>query len=349
MTLLFSHKSRPDWGTAQLIREDDGKRTFLFWNGQQRTFAKAQWNLLVAVDAGVSTKSEELPAVPPAADESDLRALSLQTRILGDPVTKNLYEQNIRNTPNEGAFGNTGRNLMRDVLEAWVVGEYEFASRGLARAIEFLEHSRRVEEVWGGEAFLFYRALHEEALALAYWLNGNPEGAKEAFLAAAISGKKNFESRENQRRTEVGSLLLRWMAAGDAQRGLDIANSLPIPKPKAHPEDIKTGRQNKYYDAFARINETLAKQLVTGKSARTVHDQAMRYLGKEIQENLSRNDYAFVDIPMHIVWMKVFLGDVMGVGDPKVVIARLYKLAPSVRRPQVIAMCLSGKSPLRRG
>lgn len=349
MTLLYSHKSRPEWGTAQLVREEDGKRTFLFLNRQQRTFGKAHWDLMVPVDGGVPEKLDSDAAAPtPAPEETDMRALSLQTRILGDRVTKNLYEAAVANTPKEGFFGNTGRNLMRDVLEAWLVGEYEFAAPGLAKAIEYLEHGLRVEEEWGGDTFRFYRALHAESLGLAHWLNGNAEASQKAFVIAAENGTIYFESREKERRTEVGSMLLRWLAAGDPQRGLDVANSLPIAKPRAHPEDYKTGLQNKYYDGYGRILKALAEDKVGGKPARAIHDKAMKYLAKEIKENLTRNDYAFVENPDHIVWMKVFPGDLMGERDPKVVMARIYTLAPSVRRPAVIATCLAAKSPLKR-
>lgn len=345
MTLLYSHKSRADWGTAQLVREEDGKRTFLFWNGQQRTFGKAHWDLMVHVDGGVPEKPDfKSPEPPPAPEETDMRALSMQTRILGDQVTKNLYEAAITNTPEDGCFGNTGRNLMRDVLEAWLVGEYEFAAPGLAKAIEYLEHGLRVQEEWG-DPFVFYRAMHAEALALAHWLTGNDDASKAAFVVAAENGTKYFETNERDRRNFVGSMLLHWLAAGDPQRGLDVANSVPIPKPRAHPQDYKAGLQNKYYDGYGRMLVALAQDKVAGKPARAVHDKAMKYLTKEIQVNLSRDNYSFVDNPKHIVWMKVFLGDLLGERDPKVVIARIYGLVPSVRRPARIAALLAGKHP----
>jgi hypothetical protein len=348
MTKLFKHASRPEWGMAQLIREDRDKRTFLFWDGQQRTFGTSHWNLMELADAGTG---ENVPATTSTAatpsEGTDVRALRMQTRILGDAVTKNLFEKAIAEQPADGTYGNTGNNLMRDVLEAWFVGEYEHVARGLVRAIEYIEHARRVGERWGGESHLFYTASHIESLALAYWLQGDVVRAKETFLAAAMTATEYFESDAKGRRTDLGSLLLRWLAAGDPQRGLTIAGSIDIPKPRAHPEDLKEGRQNRYYDAYGRTIKTLAEDVIQGKPKRAVYDRAMKYVKKEIQENLSRNDYGMVALPAHAVWMKVFAGDVLGIGDPKLAIASLYLLMPTVKPPPAIAQLLAAKSPLR--
>lgn len=343
MTTLYSHTSRPDWGTAQLIREEEGKRTFLFWNGQQRTFGKAHWALMVPVDAGVIETPAKPPPPPPPAEGSDLRALRLQTRILGDPVTRSIYEESIAKKPDEGCYGNTGYNLVRDVLEAWLVGEYEFAARGLSRAIECGEHARAVEERWG-DAHLFYRSLQLTALGLAHWLNGDSTRSKETLVAAAEASTGYFESDAKGRRTHLGSLLLGWMAAGDPQRGLDVASSVPIPKPRAHPEDIKLARQNRYYDARGRTLKTLAEDMVQGKPQRAIYDRAMKYLTTEIKAEL-RRDYWLFDMPEHALWMKVFASDVLGISDPTLALAQLYLLVPSVRRPAAIAELLATKGP----
>lgn len=345
MTTLYSHSARPDWGTAQLIKQEGEKRAFLFWNGEVRTFGKSHWHLMVPVEGTVvdpPTKATQITLLTP--DEKDLRALRLQSRILGDSVTKKLYDEAVTNTPKEGFFGNTGRNIVRDVLEAWLVGEYELVAPGLARAIEFLEHGLKVEERWGGDSYLFYRALHAQSLGLAHWLAGNGPQSQKAFLASADAEVANFEANEKQRRTELGSLHLTCIAAGNPQRGLDVAAALSIPKPRAHPEDFKTQRQNRYYDAYGRTLKTLAEDLVQGKQKRVVHDKAMKCVAKELAENMSRADYLFVDIPRHIVWMKIFACDLLGIKDPKITIARLYLLAPSVRRPASIAQHLAGQT-----
>jgi len=299
---------------------------------------------MVPVDtATIENPTKTAPAAPPPASEAtDLRALRLQTRILGDPVTKNLYEEAITQDPREGSYGGTAYHLVNAVLEAWFVGEYEFGSRGLSRAIEYLEHSRAVGEHWGDNFFI--QALQAEALGLAHWLAGNPTQSKEAFIISAEAATKYFESDAKARRTAVGSLYLRWIAAGNPQRGLDVASSVPIAKPRAHPEDLKEARQHRYYDAYGRTLKTLAEDLVQGKPKRTIHGKAMKYMAKEIRENLSRNTYSSVEFPEHAVWMKVFAGDVLGINDPKLAIAQLYLLMPTVRQPPVIAQCLAAKS-----
>jgi hypothetical protein len=348
MTTLYSHTSRPDWGTAQLIREEDGKRTFLFWNGQQRTFGKLHWALMVPVDAGVAentTKTTPTPTVLPGSEGTDLRALRLQTRILGNPITKKHYEEAISNVPREGMYGNTGYHLMRDVLEAWIVGEYEFGAPGLSKAIEYLEHSRAVGERWG-DAYVFHQSLHAEVLGLAHWLQGNPKQSQEAFVAAAEAETVYFESAAKVRRSTLGSLYLRWMAAGNPQRGLDVASSVPIPRPRAHIEDVKEGFWNRYYDALGRTLKSLAEELLKGKNKRALYDKAMKYLATELKHNLSRNDYSLVDFPQHAMWMKVFATDVLGINDPKLALAQLYLLMPTVKRPPEIAQRLATKSIL---
>jgi hypothetical protein len=348
MTTLYQHVSRPEWGKAQLIEEAGDKRTFLFWDVTKRTFCTSHWTMMEPVETGSSESDIAIRVAHQTVSEgTDFRALRLQTRLLGDAVTSDMYAKAITEEPREGMYANTGHNIMRDVLEGWLVGEWEHVAIGLSRAISFLEHARLVGERWGGDGYLFYAALHAEKLALAYWLRGDAVRANESFLASAIVATKHFESEPKERRTALGSLMLRWMAAGDPQRGLDIANNTDIAKPRAHPEDLKTGRQNRYYDANGRTLKTLAEDMVQGKPKRQIYDRAMKYVKKEIQVNLTRNDYSMVDFPEHAVWMKVFAGDVLGISDPKIAIASLYLLMPTVKQPPAIAQCLATQSFLR--
>ena len=62
---------------------------------------------------------------------------------------------------------------------------------------------------------------------------------------------------------------------------------------------------------------------------------------------LSRDDYSFVTIPEHAVWMKVFAGDVLGIGDPELALASLYLLMPTVKKPAAVARRLAASSLLR--
>src|SRR5687767_7507599 len=122
MTMLYKHSSRPEWGMAQLISEAGGKRTFLFWDGKQRTFGEAHWSLMQPVGAGAADAA--VPAAistPEEPDANDMRALRLQTRILGDAVTARIYKNAIAEQPAAGMYGNTGYNIMSDVLEGWLV------------------------------------------------------------------------------------------------------------------------------------------------------------------------------------------------------------------------------------
>lgn len=349
MTTLYKHASRPDWGMAQLIKEDGEKRTYLFRNGEQRTFGTSHWKLMEPVGTGAAENPPAIVSSPPTSSEgTDVRALRMQTRILVDSVTSDLYTKAITEEPREGTYANTGRNLVRDVIEGWIVGEWDHVALGLSRAITFLEHARQVGERWGGDSYLFYAAEHAESLALAYWLQGDVVRANETFLAAAMTATEYFESDAKARRTALGSLLLRWIAAGDPQRGLNVATSHDIPRPRAHREDIKAGYQNRYYDAYGRTLTKLAEELVQGKNKRAVYDRAMKYVAKEIHEDMSRADYNMVSVPEHIVWMKAFAGDVRGISDPKLAIASLYLLIPTVKRPPAIAQCLSSMPSFSR-
>ena len=47
---LFNHTSRTDWGVAVLIREDEGKRAYLFEDGQERTMANGFHQLMRRVE-----------------------------------------------------------------------------------------------------------------------------------------------------------------------------------------------------------------------------------------------------------------------------------------------------------
>ena len=149
---------------AQLIAEADGKRTFLFWNGTQRTFPESHWKLMQPVGGGaVEAAAPAASATPRAPDATDLRALQMQTRILGDTVTSGLFAKAIAEQPDAGMVGNTGYHLVRDVLQGWLVGERDHVAKGLARAIELLEHARSVGERFGDPS-VFYAARQAEAL-----------------------------------------------------------------------------------------------------------------------------------------------------------------------------------------
>jgi hypothetical protein len=47
---LFKHTARKDWGVGVLIREDDGKRSYLFEDGTERTLANAFHQLMRRVE-----------------------------------------------------------------------------------------------------------------------------------------------------------------------------------------------------------------------------------------------------------------------------------------------------------
>jgi len=47
---LFNHTSRKDWGVGVLIREDEGKRAYLFEDGQERTMANGFHQLMRRVE-----------------------------------------------------------------------------------------------------------------------------------------------------------------------------------------------------------------------------------------------------------------------------------------------------------
>ncbi len=346
MTTLYKHSSRPEWGMAQLVAEGAGKRTFSFTDGRERTFPASHWNLMQPVDAApAGDAAPAASATPGASDANDMRALRLQTRLIADPFTTERYARSIAEQPQAGMFANAGYHLMREVLSGWLVGERELFAAGLVRAIELLEHGRRVEEQYG-DSPAFHAASHAEALALAYWLSGDLARANELFCAAAIAETEYFDAEPGGRRTTEGSLLLRWMAAGDPQRGLDTARGVKIARPRAHPEDVKLGYQNRYYDALGRTLAALAEDLVKGASKRAVHERAMKYLTRELAKELARNDYSFYRFPEHAVWMKVFVGDVLGVGDPELALASLYLLMPTVKQPAAIARRLAERSRL---
>jgi hypothetical protein len=347
MTTLYKHSSRPEWGMAQLLAERDGKRVYSFSDGRERTFPVSHWSLMVPVGAGPAEDTAPPVSSPPGApDANDMRALRLQTRLLGDAFTTERYARSVAEQPREGMFGNSGYHLMNEVMSGWLVGEREHFAAGLARAIELLEHGRRVGEQYGNSP-AFYAALHAEALALAYWLSGDLVRMKELFHAAALAETEYFDGDPKGRRTTEGSLLLRWMAAGDPQRGLEVARAVKIARPRAHPEDPKTGYQHRYYDTLGRTLTALAEDLVKGAPGRAVYARAMKYLSRELAKELSRRDYGFFDFPEHAVWMKVFTGDVLGVGDPETALASLYLLMPTVKQPAAIARRLAACSLLR--
>ena len=134
------------------------------------------------------------------------------------------------------------------------------------------------------------------------------------------------------------------MAAGEPQRGLDAARGVEIPRPRAHPEDWKTARQDRHYDTYGRTLTALAEDLVKGAPKRAVYENAMKYLARELAKELSRDDDSWVDIPQHAVWMKVFAGDVLGIDDPELALASIYRLMPTVKQPPAIARRLAASS-----
>ena len=218
MTTLYKHSSRPEWGAAQLVAEEGGKRTFVFTDGRSRTFPASHWNLMQPVGAGAA--GDAVPAAsstPGTPDAKDLRALHLQTRLLGDPVTSEIHAKAIAEQPRAGTYANTGY-------------------------------------------------------------------------------------------------------------------------------------QDRYYDTYGRTLAALAEDLVKGAPGRAVHERAMKYLTRELAKNLSRDDYSFVSLPEHAVWMKVFAGDVLGIGDPELALAGLYLLVPTVKQPAAVArrLALIAPASLRR-
>src|SRR4051812_37804998 len=47
---LFNHTARKDWGVAVLIREDGGKRAYVFEDGEERTMANGFHQLMRRVE-----------------------------------------------------------------------------------------------------------------------------------------------------------------------------------------------------------------------------------------------------------------------------------------------------------
>src|SRR6187399_3766335 len=47
---LFNHASRKDWGVGVLVREDGGKRAYLFEDGEERTMANGFHQLMRRVE-----------------------------------------------------------------------------------------------------------------------------------------------------------------------------------------------------------------------------------------------------------------------------------------------------------
>jgi len=47
---LFNHKARKEWGVGVLVREDGGKRAYLFEDGQERTMASGFHQLMLRVE-----------------------------------------------------------------------------------------------------------------------------------------------------------------------------------------------------------------------------------------------------------------------------------------------------------
>lgn len=337
---LYKHKSRPEWGTAQLISEANGKRTFLFTDRTQRSFLQTHWGFMIPIDGAEAAPS--VPAAPGPPGATDMRALAKHGAYVdGSAVTDSLLNE----TPPAGQYGNTGYWLLREVLGGWIVGAREQVTPALTRVIELIEHGRAAGERWGNS--VFHIAQQAEALALAYWLRGEHDKADATFLAAAVASQEHFDTNPKERRTHAGNLLLRFIAAREPQRGLDALHAVKIPKPRADPEDLKTQRQNRYWDSYGKTMETLAEELIKGAPKRAIYDKVMKYVAAEIGKELERNDYGFVDVPRHIVLVKAFAGDLMGVADPELAIAMLYLLAPTVRQPPRIAALLA-KGPLPR-
>jgi hypothetical protein len=53
---IFHHATRKDWGVGVLIREDEGKRAYLFEDGQERTMANAFHQLMRRVEQPSATQ-----------------------------------------------------------------------------------------------------------------------------------------------------------------------------------------------------------------------------------------------------------------------------------------------------
>ena len=54
---LFAHTSRKDWGVGVLAWEADGKRGYLFENGEERTMANGYFELIHFIDQPADLKN----------------------------------------------------------------------------------------------------------------------------------------------------------------------------------------------------------------------------------------------------------------------------------------------------
>ncbi|CAN5309783.1 hypothetical protein BH09MYX1_BH09MYX1_33590 [soil metagenome] len=332
MTKLYVHSSRSEWGNAQLISEADGKRTYMFSDGKQRTFPASHWNLMLPATAD----AREGDPAPSTSGGGDLRALRTHTRLVGDASTMERYASSVAEEPAEGTRGNHGYYLARDAITGFLVGEGARFGEGLARAVELLEQSHAAGER-SGETPALTAARNLEILAVAHWLRGDAARATERFRDSAIATTEYFHAEPKERRTAAGMLVLRWMAAGEPQRGLDAINATKVARPRTDGEDVKKGHQDRHYDAFARTMMGLAESVVGSAAVPAIHKKSMKALTTELAKNIARDDYSFVEIPQHVVWMKVFGGDLLKIDDPERVLLGLYSLAPTVKQPAGVA------------
>ena len=311
-TRLFHHVTRPEWGAALWVEESHDRRVFLYAD-QRRTVARSHWDRVAPIDGG------PLPP-PPSYPGSDDLALTDQRRVLADPVDVGLYHRWIADPPKRA------HPLADEVLRRARVGEHGLATLGLSSALGHLESLRPEDPSELARTF--------EYLAILRWLTGDREAGRRSFGDAADATAGYLSSKPSRAAAGIVDLLLRRIAAGDPQRGLEESDrlfALPDTDPSEYREvayDQLVGRQH-------RAAKALAKGLVAGQPARDIE----REVASHLQRERARDSIAGWPVPW--IWQLIAATVVRGIEEPRRAMAHVYELLPELQRPLPIQAILA--------
>lgn len=189
---IFRHSKRPDWGVAIGSGEGDGKRSYLFEDGEERTFGAVGVTLLRTVDH-------------PNADQQQTCAhlLSLLAKRAGrrdaETITRSTVDAQVARFQKKypgGFFGSGWRSNTRSAFAGQVRAGVMAQTQerfGLDRVSELLE-KRKFAELWGDALEM----LNASGLA-AGDLQRLQAPAEQQLLAEALAdlahGKQSYEHR----------------------------------------------------------------------------------------------------------------------------------------------------------
>lgn len=228
--------------------------------------------------------------------------------------------------PEPGTFAERGTSAVVKTLHSWWAGARPEDDSALEKAISWIEAAEEARESHGDPPILSV-SQRREALAIAYWLTGDRNRARETFRTAAEAGMQYLaECSPNERRTYVGQVLLHWLAAGEPAEGLRAVEALAVPLPREGAPEPRDAAGNSFSDSQAKAAKTCAGHLIAGKKRRDVSAAMKRFLTSNMDAK-----WLGAGNPINpAIWMYLIYGMLSSVSDAELALSFGYRYMPKV-------------------